>query len=114
LLGAERDHRGGTLVWRTHIALANSTMAKWSSLEGRTRPGSVRPKARTARRPPSSGSAGGGGESSESVKPSRYEVRPDLKDLTFSEGGPKAWFVVVRRMLALWPSMPAGLTGKKR
>ena len=33
----------------------------------------------------------------ESIEPSRYEVRPDLKDLTFSEGGPKAWFVVVRR-----------------
>ncbi len=33
----------------------------------------------------------------ESVEPSRYEVRPDLKDLTFSEGGPKAWFVVVRK-----------------
>ena len=33
----------------------------------------------------------------ESVEPSRYEVRPDLKDLSFSEGGPKAWFVVVRR-----------------
>jgi hypothetical protein len=27
----------------------------------------------------------------------RFEVRPDLKDFTFSEGGPKAWFVVVRR-----------------
>ena len=25
------------------------------------------------------------------------EVRPDLKDLTFSEGGPKAWFVVTRK-----------------
>jgi SAM-dependent methyltransferase len=33
----------------------------------------------------------------ETVEPSRYEVRPDLKDLAFSEGGPKAWFVVVRR-----------------
>jgi cyclopropane fatty-acyl-phospholipid synthase-like methyltransferase len=28
---------------------------------------------------------------------SRAEVRPDLKDLSFSEGGPKAWFVVVKR-----------------
>ena len=27
----------------------------------------------------------------------RFEVRPDLKEFTFSEGGPKAWFVVVRR-----------------
>lgn len=34
----------------------------------------------------------------ESIEPSRYGVRPDLKDLTFSEGGPKAWFVVVRRV----------------
>ena len=33
----------------------------------------------------------------ESIEPVQVEVRPDLKDLTFSEGGPKAWFVVVRR-----------------
>ena len=33
----------------------------------------------------------------ESIEPSRYEVRPDLKDLSFSEGGPKAWFVVLLR-----------------
>ena len=33
----------------------------------------------------------------ESIEPSRFEVRPDLKELTFSEGGPKAWFAVVRR-----------------
>jgi SAM-dependent methyltransferase len=33
----------------------------------------------------------------EAIKPSRYEVRPDLKDLTFSEGGPRAWFAVIRR-----------------
>ncbi len=39
------------------------------------------------------------GWSIESIEPSRYEVRPDLKDLTFSEGGPKAWFVVVRRVV---------------
>jgi hypothetical protein len=32
----------------------------------------------------------------ESVEPVRVAVRPDLKD-SFSEGGPKAWFVVVRR-----------------
>jgi SAM-dependent methyltransferase len=36
------------------------------------------------------------GWSIESVEPSRVEVWPDLKD-SFSEGGPKAWFVVVRR-----------------
>jgi cyclopropane fatty-acyl-phospholipid synthase-like methyltransferase len=37
------------------------------------------------------------GWSIESIEPSRFEVRPDLKDLSFSEGGPKAWFVIVRR-----------------
>jgi hypothetical protein len=34
----------------------------------------------------------------ESVGPSRYEARPDFKDVAFSEGGPKAWSVVVRRV----------------
>jgi 2-polyprenyl-3-methyl-5-hydroxy-6-metoxy-1,4-benzoquinol methylase len=38
------------------------------------------------------------GWSIESIEPSRFEVRPDLKDLTFSEGGPMAWFLVVRRL----------------
>ena len=38
------------------------------------------------------------GWSVESIEPSRFEVRPDLKDLTFSEGGPKAWFAVIRRL----------------
>lgn len=33
----------------------------------------------------------------ESIEPSRYEVRPDPQDSSFSESGPKAWFVVVRR-----------------
>jgi cyclopropane fatty-acyl-phospholipid synthase-like methyltransferase len=33
----------------------------------------------------------------ESIEPSRYEVRPDPTDPSFSDGGPKAWFVVVRR-----------------
>jgi SAM-dependent methyltransferase len=33
----------------------------------------------------------------ESVEPARVEVRPDLKDMAFSEGGPKAWFAVIRR-----------------
>jgi cyclopropane fatty-acyl-phospholipid synthase-like methyltransferase len=37
------------------------------------------------------------GWSIESIEPTRAEVRPDLKDLNFSEGGPKAWFAVVRR-----------------
>jgi SAM-dependent methyltransferase len=34
----------------------------------------------------------------ESIEPSRLEVRPDFKEFTFSEGGPKAWFAVVRRV----------------
>ncbi len=37
------------------------------------------------------------GWSIESIEPTRAEVRQDFKDLQFSEGGPKAWFVVVRR-----------------
>ena len=40
----------------------------------------------------------GTGWAVESVEPSRFEVRPNLKDLTFSEGGPQAWLVVVRRL----------------
>ena len=40
------------------------------------------------------------GWSIESIAPVRVEVRPDLKDMTFSEGGPKAWFAVIRRPLA--------------
>lgn len=34
----------------------------------------------------------------ESMEPTRFEVRPDMKDISFSEGGPKAWFVAVRRL----------------
>jgi len=37
------------------------------------------------------------GWSIESIEPTRVEVRPDLKDFSFSEGGPKAWFVEARR-----------------
>lgn len=33
----------------------------------------------------------------ESIERSRYEVRPDPNDVSFKDGGPKAWFVVVRR-----------------
>jgi SAM-dependent methyltransferase len=33
----------------------------------------------------------------ESVEPYRVEIRPDFKDISFSEGGPKAWFAVIRR-----------------
>ena len=31
----------------------------------------------------------------ESIEPTRFEVRPDLQDITFSDGGPKAWFAKV-------------------
>lgn len=34
----------------------------------------------------------------ESIEPSRYEVRPDPDDRSFNNGGPKAWFVMVRRL----------------
>jgi len=34
----------------------------------------------------------------ESIEPTRFETRPDLTDFTFSEGGPKAWFAIIRRM----------------
>ena len=33
----------------------------------------------------------------ESLKPARFEVAPNLKDFTFSEGGPKGWLAVIRR-----------------
>ena len=33
----------------------------------------------------------------ESIEPTRVETRPDLEEFTFSEGGPKAWFAVIRR-----------------
>src|SRR5476651_2641189 len=34
----------------------------------------------------------------ESIEPTQLEVRPDMKDISFIDGGPKAWFVVVRRV----------------
>jgi cyclopropane fatty-acyl-phospholipid synthase-like methyltransferase len=34
----------------------------------------------------------------EEIRASRLEVRPDLEDISFSEGGPRAWFSVIRRM----------------
>ena len=34
----------------------------------------------------------------ESIKETRFEVRPDLEDIEFSEGGPYAWFSVIRRL----------------
>lgn len=34
----------------------------------------------------------------QSIERSRYEVRPDPNDPSFKEGGPRAWFVVVKRV----------------
>ncbi len=34
------------------------------------------------------------------IEPSRFDVRPDLKDVQFSPGGPKAWFMTVLRVSA--------------
>lgn len=34
----------------------------------------------------------------EEIRASRLEVRTDLEDISFSEGGPKAWFAVIRRL----------------
>jgi hypothetical protein len=33
----------------------------------------------------------------ESVQATRIEVNPEFTEVQFSEGGPKAWFAVVRR-----------------
>jgi hypothetical protein len=33
----------------------------------------------------------------ESIEPSRVEAIPNLKDMTFSNGGPKARFAIIRR-----------------
>src|SRR5262245_10646943 len=33
----------------------------------------------------------------EAVRPARIEVNPEFTEVKFSEGGPKAWFAVVRR-----------------
>jgi hypothetical protein len=33
----------------------------------------------------------------ESVQPTRIDVNPEFTKVKFSEGGPKAWFAVVRR-----------------
>ena len=35
------------------------------------------------------------GWSIESINPTRFEVCPDLKDMSFSQSEPKAWFVVI-------------------
>jgi len=33
----------------------------------------------------------------ESVEAVQVEVRPDFTEATFSPGGPKAWFAIIRR-----------------
>jgi hypothetical protein len=33
----------------------------------------------------------------EEVRADRFEVVPDLKGISFSEGGPRAWFSMIRR-----------------
>jgi SAM-dependent methyltransferase len=33
----------------------------------------------------------------EEVRPIRFETRPDFQEVTFSEGGPRAWFLVAKR-----------------
>jgi cyclopropane fatty-acyl-phospholipid synthase-like methyltransferase len=33
----------------------------------------------------------------ETVRPVRLGVRPDVETMSFSEGGPKGWFAVIRR-----------------
>lgn len=40
-----------------------------------------------------------------SIEPSRFEVIPNLKDMQFSEGGPKAWFAVNRSKTYVGPAM---------
>ena len=32
-----------------------------------------------------------------SIGPTHFDVRPDMKEFTFSEGGPKGWFAIIRR-----------------
>lgn len=34
----------------------------------------------------------------ESIQPAHFEIRPDFTEMTFSEGGPKTWFAVIRRV----------------
>jgi ubiquinone/menaquinone biosynthesis C-methylase UbiE len=36
----------------------------------------------------------------ESIQPAQFEIFPEFTEVKFSEGGPKAWFAVVRRQAA--------------
>jgi SAM-dependent methyltransferase len=38
-----------------------------------------------------------GGWKVEAIQPARFEINPEFTEVKFSEGGPKAWFAVVRR-----------------
>ena len=38
------------------------------------------------------------GWDAEEIRPSRLETRTDLEGISFSEGGPKGWFAVIRRV----------------
>jgi cyclopropane fatty-acyl-phospholipid synthase-like methyltransferase len=38
------------------------------------------------------------GWEAEEIRASRLEVWPDLEDISFSEGGPRAWLSVIRRI----------------
>jgi hypothetical protein len=33
----------------------------------------------------------------EEIRAKRVDVRPDLEGISFSDGGPKAWFAIIRR-----------------
>jgi len=33
----------------------------------------------------------------ESIQPAQFEINPEFTGMTFSEGGPKAWFAIIRR-----------------
>lgn len=37
------------------------------------------------------------GWATDSIQPTRFEVRSDLEGISFSPGGPKAWFATIRR-----------------
>lgn len=39
----------------------------------------------------------GNGWDVEAIRPERFEIRPDLEEVRFSAGGPKAWLAIMRR-----------------
>ena len=50
----------------------------------------------------------------ESIEPIRFEVRPDMPELSFSPGGPKAWLATIRRSLAAIASAKCKKTDRRR